>query len=441
MNIGGDYMPDIIDNVKVGEYIKKLLKKKNMSQDDLADALSISKSAVSQNLRGKSSFDILNLVQIAKLFDITLDDLLNLKTDDNTEIMSEYKKVVNQGLQSLKNVASSDLRISEPDIYGKVLVDYIIEQRDLDMLLYLIEEEVVLVQDYYHRAKQIYLKLIKYLLEEDQNIIGEFIMKYTELNGSFHIEDEQISMIIWGLLNKPSNQTFMEELIKYKPSIKAKWFSKGPDKERLPLTISDYIDHITKYKLTNILNTFLKCHNRDDDLLYVTKKCIEYEYYEGISIYINHFFNSSISWYKKTNLEVQKAMLMILKTNQYDLIVDFAFKKLFTDMTQVVRQAILNEQSQVVSYLIANYHEVINFKKVGEASVEMSNTKLLEDISPYLTNDDLNYLLSWVKLGDMKTMIFFVEKGAKIDEKYYNLETFKKVNQLIIYLLKKGENE
>ena len=434
-------MPDIIDNVKVGEYIKKLLKTKNMTQDDLADALSISKSAVSQNLRGKSSFDILNLVQIAKLFDITLDELLNLKTEDNNQVVSEYQKVVNQGLQALKNVSSSDLRVSEPDLYGKVLVDYIIESREIEMLLYLINEDVLLVQDYYHRAKQIYLKLIKYLLEEDQNIIGEFIMKYTELNGSFHIEDEQVSIIIWGLLNKPSNQEFMEELISYKPSIKARWFSKSPDKERLPLTKSDYIDVIAKYKLTNILRTFLKCHNRDDELLYVTKRFVEYSYYDGMSIYINYFFNSSIGWYKKTNLEVQKAMLLILKTNQYDLVVDFASKGLFTDMTQIVRQAILNSQTQIISHLIANYHDIINFKKVGEACVEMSNIKLLEDISSYLTSDDLNYLLSWVKLDDMKTMIFFIEKGAKIDEKYYNLETFKKVNQLIVHLLKKGDNE
>jgi transcriptional regulator with XRE-family HTH domain len=439
--MGGDDMPDIIDNVKVGEFIKKLLKKNNMTQDDLADSLSISKSAVSQNLRGKSSFDILNLVQIAKLFDITLDDLLNLKTEDNKEVISEYQKVVNQGLGSLKNVSSSDLRISEPDLYGKVLVDYIIEQRALDMLLYLIDESVLLVQDYYHRAKQIYLKIIKYLLEEDQENIGDFIMKYTELNGSFQIDDEQMSLIIWGLLNKPSNQKFLEELIQYKPSIKSIWFSKNSLKERLPLTKSDYIDMIAKYQLTNILKTFIKCHNRDDELLYVTNQFINYQYYEGLSIYINHFFKESIGWYKKTVLEVQKAILLVIKTNQYDLVVDFARKGLFTDMTQVVRHSILDNQIKIASHLIANYHEIINFKKVGEALVEMSNVKLLEDISIYLTGDDLNYLLSWVKLDDIKTMIFFIQKGAKIDEKYYNLETFKKVNQLIVHLLKKGENE
>lgn len=433
-------MPDIIDNVKVGEYIKKLLKKKNMTQDDLADALFISKSAVSQNLRGKSSFDIFNLVKIAKIFDITLDELLNLKTEDNSGVNSEYQKVVNQGLPALKNVPSSDLRIYEPDLYGKVLVDYIIDQRDFEMLLYLIKEKVVMVQDYYHRAKQIYLKVIKFLLEEDHNSINDFVMKYTELNGSFIIDDEQMSIIIWGLLNKPSNQEYIKKLIKYKAATKSNCFLKGTNKKSLPLTVTDYIDHIAKYKLTNILETFLKYHNPDDNLLYTIKKFADYEYYLGIAIYIERLSSSSIGWYKKATLEVQKAMLLVLATDQYDLVVDFAAKGLFTDMTQIVRQAILNNQTQIISHLIDKYHESINFKKIGVACVEMSNIKLLEDIITYLSNDDLNYLLSWAKLDDVELMIFFITKGAKIDEKYYNLETFAKVNQLIVYLLKKGEN-
>lgn len=53
-------MPTIIDNLKVAEKIKKLLKDNNMTQEQLANKLSITKSAVSQNLRGKSNFDIQN---------------------------------------------------------------------------------------------------------------------------------------------------------------------------------------------------------------------------------------------------------------------------------------------------------------------------------------------------------------------------------------------
>jgi transcriptional regulator with XRE-family HTH domain/phosphoribosyl-ATP pyrophosphohydrolase len=432
-------MPDIIDNIKVGEYIKKLLKSKNMTQDDLAEALCISKSAVSQNLRGKSTFDIQNLFQIAKIFEITLDDLLNLKSDETYEVISEYQKVVNQGLPAIQKVAPQDLRMYEPDMYGKVLVDYIVESRKLEMLTYLIDEEVMLVEDYYHRAKPIYLKVIKYLLEEKQYNFGDFIMKYTELHGSFHIEDEAQGLIIWGLLNQEHYQDFMAELIKYKPSLKARWFSKGEDKEKLPMTRIDYIEVIAKYQLSNILKTLMRVQPRDDDFAFITLKFIEHHYLEGISIYINHFFKTPPSSFKRSSLDCQKAFMAVLKSDHFDLIADFAAKSLYSDMTSIVRQAIKNKQEQVYSHLIAQHHQEIIFKKIGETCVETSNLALLDQIMQYLTKDDLNYLVSWVKMDQIETLEFLLQKGARIDEKYYNLETFKKVNKLIDHILKKGE--
>jgi len=432
-------MPDIIDNIKVGEYIKKLLKSKNMTQDDLAEALFISKSAVSQNLRGKSSFDIQNLIQIAKLFEITLDDLLNLKSDETSEVISEYQKVVNQGLSAIQKVPAQDLRMYEPDMYGKVLVDYIVESRKLDMLTYLIDEEVELVEDYYHRAKQIYLKVIKYLLEEKQYNFGDFIMKYTELNGSFHIDDETTGLIIWGLLNQEHYQDFMVELIKYKPSLKARWFSKGDEKERLPLTRVDYIEVIGKYQLSNILQTLMKVQPRDDDFAFITLKFIEHGYFEGITLYVNNFFKTIPSAFKRASLDCQRAFMAVLKTNQFDLISLFADKGLYVDMTQIVRLSIKDHQEQVYSHLIAQHHAEIIFKKIGETCVEVSNLELLDQILQYLTKDDLNYLVSWVKLDQIETLEFLLLRGARIDEKYYNLETFKKVNKLLDHLLKKGE--
>lgn len=434
-------MPEIIDNVKVGEYIKKLLKTKNMTQDDLAEALSISKSAVSQNLRGKSSFDILNLVQIAKIFDITLDELLNLKGPDNSKDISEYQKVVNMGIDSFKNISSVDLIISEPDIYGKVLVDYIIEERKLDILLYLIKENVLLVKDYYHRASKVYLKLIKFLLEEDINEILPFIMKYTELNGSFNIEDETMSFIIWGLLNKPTNQPFVSELMSYKVSFNSRWFSKALKSEKIPLTKLDYIDHIAKYKLNHILDTFIVHNPNDESLFYVTNAFIKSEFYEGILTYINGVCNKRLGFYKKVSLDVQKSMLLVLNANQFELVVNFAEKELYTDMTQVIKTAILNKQERITSHLVAVYKDEINFKKIAEACVQVSNIDLLAQIIQYLTKDDLNYLLSWVSIDDFESTLFFIKHGAKIDEKYYNLETFKRVNKLIDHLINKGDND
>lgn len=432
-------MPDIIDNVKVGEYIKKLLKKHNMTQDDLADALSISKSAVSQNLRGKSSFDIQNLIQIAKLFEITLDDLLNLKTIESDDVISEYQKIVQKGLPAITNVPAQNLRISEPDIYGKVFIDYVIEARQKEMFSYLHNHQLSFVEDYYHRAKEIYLKIIKYMLEEDMDDLLSYILAYTKLHGSFDIEDEQLSLVIWGLLDKPNIQPFVSALITYRSNPKPIWSFKKDEVSLIPLTKIDIIEAIAKYHLKNVLKTFMNTKQKDEDLYEVVLTFIEHNFIEGIHLYIDHFYQNPLTWFRKSSLDVQKTHLEVLKTGDLELISKFASRGLYTDLTPIVKQSILSHQFKIASHLIATYHDSINFKKIGEACVLESQVELLEDMMTYLSKDDLNYLLSYVKLSDMKMMLYLIRQGARVDEKYYNLETFKKINQLIDYILTKGE--
>ncbi len=432
-------MPDIIDNVKVGEYIKKLLKQHGMTQDDLAEALAISKSAVSQNLRGKSSFDIQNLIQIAKLFEITLDDLLNLKTKTSDEVVSEYQKVVQKGLNAISTVPVDNLRIAQPDLYGKVLMDYIIEAKQKEMFMYIHQKKIPFVEDYYHRAKEIYLLVIKFMLEEELEGILDYILIYTKLNGSFDIDNEKEALVIWGLLDKPSMQTFVAKFINYKPVLKSMWPFKNNESTPIPLTNTDFIEVIGYYHLKNVLMTYMKSKQKDEDLYSNIKTFIRYEFIEGIHLYIDYYYKEPISWVRKVSIDAQKTYLEIIETKDYELIRKFAEKGLFTDLTPIVKKTIQYDLEDVTSHLIATYHEVINFKKVGETCVQKSNISLLNDMKTYLSKDDLNYLLSFVKLNDMDMMIYLLKQGARIDEKYYNLETFKKINQLIDLMIEKGE--
>lgn len=432
-------MPDIIDNIKVGEYIKKLLKKHNMTQDDLAEALSVSKSAVSQNLRGKSSFDIQNLIQIAKLFEITLDELLNLKTYSSEEVISEYQRVVQKGLSAISQVPIDNLRIAQPDLYGKVLMDYILESKDKEMFLYIKNSKVLIVEDYYHRAKEVYLKVIRYMLEEELEGVLDYILIYTRLNGSFDIEDEKEALIIWGLLDKPSMQNFTLELINYKPMQKSLWRFKNNESSSIPLTKMDFIDIISVLHLKNVLATYMKSTTKDENLYLVVSTFIDDEFIEGIHLYIDYYYKEPISWVRKYSVDVQNTFLEVVNTKDFEIIRKFAEKGLFTDLTPIIKKTIEMGLYDVSSHLIATYHDIINFKKIGESCIQYSNIALLKDIMSYLSQDDLNYLLSFVKLNDLDTMIYLLSQGSRIDEKYYNLETFKKINQLIEFFSKKGE--
>ena len=79
-------------NYKTGERLAKYRKKANMSQEELADKLNVSRQAVSKWERGESSPDTDNLIALASLYNITLDDLLNKDPDETFTSKKEETK-------------------------------------------------------------------------------------------------------------------------------------------------------------------------------------------------------------------------------------------------------------------------------------------------------------------------------------------------------------
>lgn len=75
--------------MNLGENIKKLRKEKNLSQEQLAEMLNVSRQAVSKWESGKTYPDIDNLVLLRDIFNVTLDDLIinenKTKSEDTIE--------------------------------------------------------------------------------------------------------------------------------------------------------------------------------------------------------------------------------------------------------------------------------------------------------------------------------------------------------------------
>ena len=63
------------------EKLKELRRKKGLSQQELADKLDISRQSVYKWEQGISYPEITKLPELAKLFDVTVDDLLNDSID------------------------------------------------------------------------------------------------------------------------------------------------------------------------------------------------------------------------------------------------------------------------------------------------------------------------------------------------------------------------
>ena len=66
-------------NIKTANRLCELRKAHNLSQEELAEKLGVSRQAVSKWERSESSPDTDNLIQLAALYNISLDELLNGK--------------------------------------------------------------------------------------------------------------------------------------------------------------------------------------------------------------------------------------------------------------------------------------------------------------------------------------------------------------------------
>ena len=77
-------------NIKIANKLVELRKKNGLSQEELADKLGLSRQAVSKWERAESSPDTDNLICLAKLYNVSLDELLN--TDETIEEISREVK-------------------------------------------------------------------------------------------------------------------------------------------------------------------------------------------------------------------------------------------------------------------------------------------------------------------------------------------------------------
>mgnify|MGYP003475706890 FL=1 len=77
-------------NIKIANRLVELRKKSGLSQEQLADKLGLSRQAVSKWERAEASPDTDNLICLAKLYNVSLDDLLS--SDESIDDIAKETK-------------------------------------------------------------------------------------------------------------------------------------------------------------------------------------------------------------------------------------------------------------------------------------------------------------------------------------------------------------
>ncbi len=81
-------------NIEIANRLLEYRKKNGLSQEELAEKLNISRQSVSKWERGETSPDTDNLIELSKIYGVTIDDLINVNKPlvDNIQIQQETSK-------------------------------------------------------------------------------------------------------------------------------------------------------------------------------------------------------------------------------------------------------------------------------------------------------------------------------------------------------------
>ena len=79
-------------NMNLSDNLKKIRKEQNLSQEDLAESLGVSRQSVSKWESGQAYPEMDKVLQICKMFDVSIDDLLN---QDIKKVQKEEKSKIN----------------------------------------------------------------------------------------------------------------------------------------------------------------------------------------------------------------------------------------------------------------------------------------------------------------------------------------------------------
>ncbi len=107
-------------DINTANRLYELRKAKGYSQDELADLIGVSRQAVSKWERGESSPDTDNLIALAKLYGVSIDELLDYKPQNAQYAQNEQNS---QSAQSDYQAKNNDTDFQKSNVYVRINSD------------------------------------------------------------------------------------------------------------------------------------------------------------------------------------------------------------------------------------------------------------------------------------------------------------------------------
>ncbi len=433
-------MAEIIDNVKVGQFIKGLLKEKHMTQDQLAETLHITKAAVSQNLNGKSAFDIQNLVKIAELFHLSLDDLIaGRKPKDLIDIDSEYVRMMKRGLKDFQTYDPSQLNIAHPDVYGRVLMDYLLAEEADAWITYMVEKKIPFALPEHVRYRPLVQRVVLYVLQKQLTSPLPLIQAYVKHFGMFDFNEDADRQLFFALLNHKEGVALFSSLWTEKETttvqrslffipFQTKASNYWMDRDKMLRHVMEFhLLHLWTWLVENVL--IQRAFYQLEPLL---KRLVQFGFIEGLVRFV-----SAMPVYERSetflSYDVMDAMVFLAQKKYVKVMIDAIQKNLVYDLQNLWNRLIPIDDDDLLHQLVDAYPQKISPKKSIKALIEHQRFGFIDAHVAWFGQDNLSYGLDAISLekADAKTLHHLIDLGAQFKAEYANRFTAEKMNRLL----------
>lgn len=433
-------MAEIIDNVKVGLFIKSLLKERLMTQDQLADHLNITKAAVSQNLNGKSAFDIQNLVRIAELFHLTLDDLIAArKPVDQHDVDSEYVRMMKRGLDELKTYDAQQLNVAHPDVYGKVLMDYLLQEGLDAWIQYMLDAKIVFALPEHVRYRPLMRRVVLYVLQKNIGSPLTLIQDYVKHMGPFDFQEPADQQLFYALLNQPKHQPLFKTLLSERhvtTQSKALFFI--PFKVNTThywLRRDHVVSHVMEFHLMHLWKTLVDTLFKDRSFYQLEsyfKRLTQFAFLDGL-VYLIESMKKIDKIEAFMSQEVTDAMVFLAKKDAVDMIERAIEKNLVYDLNGLFIKLVPLKREALLKTFLEKYRSSMKAKKLMKTLIHHQEFTILESFPDFFTSDCLSFGLDAIPLddADKPTLQALIRLGATFQHQYANRFTAEKMNRLL----------
>lgn len=186
-----------MDCIKVGKYILNLRKELNLTQKQLADSLNISDKTISKWERGLGCPDISILPDLAKVFGVTVNNILLAEDNNIINLGGNMKNLKFYMCKKCGNLITSSKSL-EVSCCGKILTQLSLQPMDSNHLLTIqpIEDELFITINH-TMTKEHYISFVSYITYDSIYTVK----LYPEQNPEFRFPNLRNGKFVVGCIN------------------------------------------------------------------------------------------------------------------------------------------------------------------------------------------------------------------------------------------------